>query len=125
MQHGRMSRRCNGVRRRALSQAVAVAPAMCRVESGRSREAGQERVLDRWDPSAAITEGAIPPCRIGQPSQQLGSQLVCLDDRVKNEIRGKTLEVDVLLVLAAFVLHELLALGRVRDLRDLVCVNGI
>src|SRR5665647_1895513 len=103
MQHGRMSRRCNGVRRRVLGQAVAVAPAMSRVESGRSREPGQERVLHRRDPSAAITEGAIPPCGISQASHQLGSQLICLDDRVKNEIRGQTLEVDVLLVLATSV----------------------
>ena len=56
---------------------------------------------------------------------QLPPELIGLDDRVEDEIGGEPLEVDILLIFTTLVLHELLTLGRIRDLADLVGVDGI
>src|SRR5450759_904186 len=107
-----MSLCCNGARPQASRPADAssrrCAGAFCPVLKPTSKV----DLLDRWDAPAAIAEGAVPARRIGQPPQELSPQLVSLDDGVENEIGGQSFKVDVLLILATFVLHELLALGR-------------
>ena len=57
-------------------------------------------LLDGRDAAPALAERAVPARGVAQPAQQLGAQVVRLDDGVDHELGGQPHEVDVLLVLA-------------------------
>src|SRR5207253_4920021 len=64
--------------------------------------------------------------RRAEPRDQLGTELVGIDDRIDDQLRREPVDVDVLPVLLALLLDELLTLilGKLRDLLGIDRVDG-